>query len=117
MRLEAKELRIGNCVYYDGRNCTIQEPTDLIDADEFKPIPLTEEWLLKFGFKSREDNEYGYLRLENRVGDFYVRPSYDGGYYWGFGWSNEINNQRNIKCVHQLQNLYFALTNEELMIK
>jgi len=56
--MKASELRIGNWVNYDGRNCTIQEPTDLVDADEFEPIPLTEEWLLNFGFEKEEHLDY-----------------------------------------------------------
>jgi hypothetical protein len=78
--------------------------------DEFEPIPLTEEWLLKFGFKKDLDND---LFLNINSNSFLV-------------WQNnniELLDYENNKCicfckyVHTLQNLYFALTGEELIIK
>ena len=75
-------------------------------------IPLTEEWLLKFGFnfvKSTHDEA----------------ECYD--YFYNLLYLNMANHSISIngKCVlsfipdyiHQLQNLYFALTGEELTIK
>ena len=73
--------------------------------------------MVKFGFYKGESKEHGYLWLKCKMGEMYVRPSYLGGFYWGFDYNNELDNQNNIKHVHQLQNLYFALTNEELTIK
>ena len=75
------------------------EPVFSPQLEDLKPIPLTEEWLLKFGF--RESNKYLFkykLGLKKR-GDNYF---YDN---------------ISIKHVHQLQNLYFALTGEELTLK
>jgi hypothetical protein len=80
--------------------------------DEFEGIPLTEEWLLKFGFDfyqnigARKFMNFGNLIIEtNAHKDIPV-------YY---------TEQRELICiikyVHQLQNLYFALTGEELTIK
>lgn len=62
-----------------------------------KPIPITEEWLLKFGFTKPKDSE-GYL-LNGLV------------FYDGFLSSNQ---KEKLKYVHQLQNLYHALTGSEL---
>ena len=126
--MEAKELRIGNYVnYFDDGEYSIISTLDWgyvhlndashIDYELLKPIPLTEEWLVKFGFYYGDSVDYGYLWLKCKMGEFYVRPSYLGGFYWGFDYNNEINGQNNIKHVHQLQNLYFALTNEELKLK
>ena len=76
----------------------------------FEPIPLTGEWLLKFGFKKDLGND---LYLESTSTSFFV-------------WQNNrvelLDNKNNIcisycEYVHQLQNLYFALTGEELTIK
>ena len=127
--MEANELRIGNYVYPFNEDILIIG-TDVIakqiikvcsddfkDTSKLKPIPLTEEWLVKFGFYKGESKEHGYLWLKCKMGEMYVRPSYLGGFYWGFDYNNELDNQNNIKHVHQLQNLYFALTNEELTIK
>ena len=126
--MEAKELRIGNYYIdiddkltelsgYELYEMTIKENTESLGETEFRPIPLTEEWLVKFGFYYGDSVDYGYLWLKCKMGEFYVRPSYLGGFYWGFDYNNEINGQNNIKHVHQLQNLYFALTNEELKLK
>lgn len=72
-------------------------------------IPLTKFWLLKFGFIPKE---YGYVnqiyvrKPDNRVNDFYFE-------FDGFDIGKEVE----LKYVHQLQNLYHALTGEELTIK
>ena len=88
-----------------------------------EPIPLTEEWLLKLGFEKNIDweqqiNEYGrFSELNSRRGvGLYLHER-----EWrvtfredvGCGW-NELNE---IEFVHQLQNLYHALTGEELISK
>ena len=118
--MEANELRIGNYVnkYYcvqelDLISCGVIDMNDIedlasyisLDLKNVKPIPLTEEWLVKFGFEKLEgwDNMYYF-----QIGNFQVYEYNVSGYdYDGF----------NIKHVHQLQNLYFALTNKELAIK
>lgn len=70
---------------------------------ECEPIPLTEEWLLKFGFEP-----LGSSRFDFKIFTYYL---YDGSFY------NQSSRLSTIKYVHQLQNLYFALTGEELKIK
>jgi len=76
----------------------------------FKPIPLTEECLIKFGFK---------YDIETKT---YHTPSF----YWfsislyakdGAGFCIENVQYKFIEHVHQLQNLYFALTGIELQQK
>ena len=122
--MKATELRIGNYHYYhmddkfDERKewdeiCQIDYGDLRIlftyeDNSEYKPIPLTEEWLLKFGF----EKEGGYLWnckllgkqrfIENHLTKGYFETHYES---------------KHIQYVHQLQNLYFALTGEELTIK
>ena len=76
--------------------------------DEFiLPIPLTEEWLLKFGFKDKS------MALPHIVFDVANALTWnESSKTLTFGYYGEL------KCeyVHQLQNLYFALTGEELTI-
>jgi hypothetical protein len=117
--MEAKDLRIGNLVYIGGQINEI-ELVDFVDIYEnytigiYKPIPLTEEWLLKFGFKS-DDISWEYSK---RLGNFYIMYDIeinsiyinDGSRYDGADIPKEI------KHVHQLQNLYFALTGQELTL-
>ena len=68
---------------------------------ECKPIPLTDEWLDKFGFDGWDKGVYTMI-LSN-------------GNFMKIGCEEAVG--KNIKHVHQLQNLYFALTGEELIIK
>ena len=70
--------------------------------EQVLPIRITEEWLLKFGFEKKGDFWFvkSGIKIENRNNGF----SY-------FRYLSEIK----ILSVHQLQNLYFALTGEELM--
>ncbi len=116
--MKANELRIGNWLQ------RLDDSFFQVDANDFKiigeipeklrplPIKLTEEWLLKFGFKKREDGDFDLFDF-SEVDIVITNP----------------NNSNVWKCdgicfsvgcleyVHQLQNLYFALTGEELTIK
>lgn len=73
----------------------------VISPEEANPIPLTEEWLLKFGFGKENGYPYkfpnGVLKIRNGV------------YFFKH---NDI--EIDLHFVHQLQNLYFALTGKEL---
>jgi hypothetical protein len=126
--MKATELRIGNYVYdtlgkvnkidLEAITYIVKEP-----HNQVKPMPLTEEWLLKFGFE-KSDNEfytetfkgdnksdyYFCIRINDNLCDLVICERVD-----------EINNYslicpKYIQYVHQLQNLYFALTNEELTL-
>ncbi len=72
-----------------------------VEYEKIQPIPLTEEILLKFGFEKKGDFWFvkSGIKIENRNNGF----SY-------FRYLNEIK----ILSVHQLQNLFFSLTGEEL---
>ena len=112
--MEARELRIGNWVKQGRANvqvtgAMIQEINqELLDVN---PIPLTKGWLLKFEFDFFASNNIWQLNTEL------------GFCIWGrIGNGLEVFVDINpcgisIKYVHQLQNLYFALTGEELTIK
>jgi hypothetical protein len=69
-----------------------------------QPIPLTEEWLVKFGFKK---DEY-YNAIVKQPIELHVQDN--------IYWCDILWNSMEIKHVHQLQNLFFALTGEELII-
>ena len=111
--MKANELRIGNWVSQYGLEfkITLKDFT----KPDLLPIPLTEEWLLKFGFKKHHQSFYDetlcvreveYLwfyniyPLENSIIPLVNMSAQATGHY--------------IKYVHQFQNLYFALTGEEL---
>jgi hypothetical protein len=129
------ELRIGNIVGFKNRDDCYCVVTDLSSAggihlirkfydgdeddqpeviDDITPIPLTEEWLLKFGFNNINSKEYGikcgscWMSLSN--------PKNMGEWQDCYCWIFDRFKFIELKYVHQLQNLYFALTGEELTI-
>ena len=97
--MKANELRIGNYVY-DNLGGVLKIKGISLDStlSHIKPIPLTEEWLLKFGLMSIK-TELGFWNNGDAI-------------YFSYGFEKSIE----LKYVHQLQNLYFALTGEELTI-
>ncbi len=103
----------------------------LYPYSDIKPIPLTEEWLLKFGFEKIE-----WPIEHQKVHGWKVRfqlPMERGGClnetlqinypaYELCNWGSKAPGEWNctltntwMKYVHQLQNLYFALTGKELI--
>jgi len=128
--LSAQELRIGNLVYYyvqdkiegdhDVLNTIDYEDLRIIFGNgdtDYKPIPLTEEWLLKFGFtfaKKRKTYRIYFHSLQFRGIDNKIRMNMaDDGFFYFYVYNATIH----IEYVHQLQNLYFALTGNELTIR
>ena len=112
--MEAKELRVGNLVYSITHNVNINVSLIEIDMNysTIEGIPLTEEWLVKLGFEETYNSQF---RLKFDHKEFYEfgydfskveDKSMEGFRYYG--------RYIKIKYVHQLQNLYFALTGEEL---
>ena len=89
--------------------------------DQFiEPIPLTEEWLVRFGFEKRDIPSLGMIRYFIWI-DKIRRPKNVKFEQFAVDLISLryifSNPQIKIKHVHQLQNLYFALTGEELTIK
>ena len=109
--MKATELRIGNWVIdQDGEQSQVM--SILINGTHrwWNPIPLTVEWLERFGFDVYD--------LQNR------KRAYQNNFNINLFKRGDIkisykHRQLSIdlKYVHQLQNLYFALTSEELQIK
>ena len=141
--MKKEELRIGS--YYRSVKfgvpvrCTLADLYDLCAQsdgayddppieDMFEPIPLTKRWLSDMQFKSCPKNKnFPHIEMpyyaHNAVLLFYneERTRFestlylagygsmrDGGYY--------VTTFRWIWGVHELQNLYFALTGKELIV-
>lgn len=113
--MKSSELRLGNLILFRGNLICLDTNYELFkslvdisrDDKRYKPIPLTEEWLLKFGFVKK--NGYGLVFLFGNL--FY---SVETKEYFMFQYHDL---RIKIKHVHQLQNIYFALTSEELILK
>jgi len=127
--IKAQELRLGNLFQYCGNSyeclgalqlMTYYQPKEDIGQrlayyTDIKPIPLTEEWLLKFGFEKRTGKYIGNcwaFGINPRTEDYLIaleQINENQDFFYQ-------NSFFDIKSVHQLQNLYFALTGEELSI-
>jgi hypothetical protein len=84
------------------------------NLDNVGAIPLTEEWLIKFGFVKDADGSYLKFKmaifLDKRFKyNLYLQTEETSSKWFEVGIK--------IKHVHQLQNLYFALTGEELTLQ
>lgn len=118
--MQPNELRIGNWVKSDTNKEYQIELSDFADwyydhnSHEFgnyiKPIPLTEEWLMKFGF---ELLPWGWVHGTLKDRAVLIRRSFTKDKYW-----IELGNGLviDLPYVHTLQN-FFILTGEELTIK
>lgn len=127
------EVRIGNYVHYqindkfDERKqwneVTRIDPIDFECFDKYYlPIELTEEWLFKFGFVKTECTTNWHRN--NNIKAYQYTLEYFFIFYgtyskkFGIGLSNIWDGMDlEISSVHQLQNLYFALTEKELEVK
>lgn len=143
--MKANELRIGNLVsdicgktltidrFYgkkiecDIKNMPNKDPLTnipiyyhpLTEEIEFcKPIPITEEWLLKFGFEREYElrktvyhmNNYSIILWVYKNGRIDLRIG-------GIDFKDKDVRFKKYQYVHQLQNLYYALTQTELEIE
>jgi hypothetical protein len=118
--MKANEFRIGNFIKY--KNIAFQcDLEDLIVIRDFEDhhysyVELNEEWFLKLGFQleNNECEEMNYFwwyldELEISVFKIANRVSYC--YEDNYGISPMI------KYVHELQNIYYALFEEEMSIE
>lgn len=127
--MEAKELRLGNYIMdspINGNkplevhaiysNLVIHEDTHIYN-DEIRPIPLTKEWLLKFGFTNYENESWFWsFDFNSKQETFKVFQLTANGEPFGL-WGGLVGCpqlMKKIEFVHQLQNLYFCLCGKEL---
>jgi hypothetical protein len=125
--MKAEELRIGNLIKWKSTG-DIEKVVKIgynnvnnVHESDLNPIPLTEEWLVKFGFKKKYSSvsDSFYIGINPVTKDWMfdivwiksmINYSYEGFPFYR-------NGHFRIESVHQLQNLYFALTGTELTIK
>ncbi|MYZ60764.1 hypothetical protein EH151_12795 [Elizabethkingia anophelis] len=110
--MEAKDLRIGNYVNHNGFGPISVDVVDIIHCQQYmtsyNPIELTKEWLLKFGFGHTTIICVKGMVL--RLVDKHLVGGFEDNEY---GIEHEVK----INYVHQLQNLFYALTGEELKLQ
>lgn len=124
--MKAADLKIGNYyeisghkynsdhngIYRMSEDLMMEAFAGLSDNGVFtiNAIPLTEEWLLKLGF-GKHYTEATEWSIENP--SFVIEEGPKGYHFTG---GEGIHFSRAIKYVHDLQNLFYALTGEELTI-
>lgn len=125
--IDVKELRLGSYIYDE--NLYPQQVSEITnfnrvcfgsnriveDLQNCTPIPLTEELLLKCGFEELYSDSKGYIYGINGVK--FLRCYFDTP---SFSIETDENSElfdKPIDNLHQLQNLYFALTGKELKIE
>jgi hypothetical protein len=88
----------------------IEYPTAIVDLDRFSGIPITEKWLKDFGYfiiktnkcveAFRNNFRYSIQQVEN-----------SNNWFWCDGETIITN----LEFIHELQDLYFALSREDLV--
>ena len=123
--MKVTELRVDNFILYKSPFGNNEEkigqmkPGDFSSFDErsYFPIPLTPEWLERCGLSISDKPEADVYKVySNLLIDIAYK---EDGYYLYSLCADPYYDQsigKPIKYVHQLQNLYYALTGTELTI-
>ena len=120
--MKANELRIGNLIRWisTGEIDTVKdiltagrkhECINNVNISDCEPIPMAEEWLDRFGFES-----YGHIYTLHFKNGFALNYNTSLKSWFLSIHSTTTTAISDFKYVHQLQNLYFALTGEEIKI-
>lgn len=127
----ASELRLGNwinvkCIAkealfddFDPQQCNIHNLQGILSGNDdflYEPIPITEDWLVRFGFKNPYEPFWFYLEIESPRFIVYVNPETRGIALFDEADEEQYTHYIELNYVHQLQNLYFALTGTELSL-
>ena len=144
--MKVEEIRIGNYVmkqYYDHKDIVSisgydffhyekrEEIDHLVEWNSLSPILLTEDWLIKLGFNKLRDIDFNEYRVkvygksiirgnelhEEKIVISLPFNNCEIGVYNSSEDESSYILDRNIEYVHELQNLYFVLSGEELIIK
>ena len=126
--METTDLRIGNLVSYKNEDIVVVDAVSKdfiltlglfkISTPDIEPFPVTEQWLLDFGFVKKhvnfrtQSNPTAYNGGILKLNDFTIYLDKAE-----IEWAYRATVLDAPKYVHQLQNLYFALTQEELILK
>jgi hypothetical protein len=128
MKIEAKDLRIGNLVNYNNEALQLKSIYSEREAGAFNCSVKVEEWLLKLGFTYSDSLTLWMLKNSETIYE-YSDDDEDSCNHWihfyhtGKNVTIESINDHgeysnlmfsHIKFVHQLQNLFFTMTGKEL---
>lgn len=133
--MTANELRIGNFVYCKHKDgVEVGKISHLTDIDfitakigdvEYdgkaynsiyhciEPIPIAEDILLNCGFEKQNNGEYVTIYTKSDCIDILCQKNV----YYPYNFYDDIILGKELKYVHELQNVIFALTGKELEVK
>lgn len=133
--VKALQLRIGNFIYspYHGKQMQVDEISDKFlvlndgmklqiwfDNYEFEGIPLTTQVLEAFGFIRINKASALFVKCSNEADNecFILQSKEDTYHDWivtyTYG-SQKVVLKRTIRYLHELQNMYYNFTGEELL--
>lgn len=118
--MKIEDLRIGNLIKWGVHFCELKsftradlgkpvflyttKTTGALGIEQFEPIKLTEKWLVNFGFSF--DQHRGFYKEFNNSA-LYIEHNLRNVVIAG-------DDIREIEYVHELQNLYYALSGKEI---
>lgn len=122
-KIEASDIRLNNWIEFKGENIQAMgidfddyrsDPAEYIINNRaiiaYNAIPLTHDWLMKFGFETGNTIDSYY---KGDLGQIFLRlPHMDSKHYLVKA-SHDVN-ITSIQYVHQLQNFYHAITGGDL---
>lgn len=143
--MKVEEIRIGNYVmkqYYDHKDIVSisgydffhyekrEDINHLVEWNSLSPILLTEDWLIRLGFNKLRDIDFNEFRQkvygksiisgnalhEEKIVIILPFNNCEIGVYNSIEDESSYLLDRNIEYVHELQNLYYVLSGEELII-
>ncbi len=123
--MKVTDLRIGNYIQTANgidevrgvlnRNCfkdVFLVKNGDVEIEDLQPIPLTEEWLLKLGFEENAGNTFS-IKVESDCFKIEIYKKI----FFPYEYKGMLLPAIRLKYIHELQNLYHAITGNELKIK
>jgi hypothetical protein len=123
--IQANELRIGNYIYFENKIITVNYIAENhigygkgnfapISFNDFAPIPLDENILVKCGF---DYVTMGIFKASDKNFDFpIIKWSGEVARYTTYNVRGEVRTITELNYLHELQNLYWFLCKKELTI-
>lgn len=96
-------------LYSDGCELLIGAEDIEFSIEEIEPILLTEEWLLKLGFEPHKSIDGSFSHYAKDVFTYNTNHG-----WWLF--SQRLFDQSRLEYVHQLQNLFYAITGKDVFL-
>lgn len=106
--LENDDIMVGNFVYNQNIVCRISCGDDIDFCEEYLPIKITEYWINKLNFNKVSENVY-----KDIYKNLFIEKTING-YEFYIGEGSEYIYIRNVKYVHEIQNLYKSITGNQL---